>query len=82
MVHVPGVFVFVTIDAQVLPVTAIGRVVVVVMVFVVDCELVKVLPSKLTTATGADPRMNLERLLPVSMAAVVAFAMGARDKSV
>jgi hypothetical protein len=79
MIHVSGMFVFVTVDTQVLPVTTIRRVVVVIMVLVVDGQLVKVLPSKLAAATPADPRMNFERLLPVTVVTVLALLTGPRD---
>ena len=43
---------------EIFPVAAIGRIVVVVMIFMVDGEFVQVLPGELTSASPAYPGMN------------------------
>ena len=57
-VHVAGVFVVMTVKTEVFPVAAIGRIVVVVMIFMVDGEFVQVLPGELTSSSPAYPGMN------------------------
>ena len=62
--------VVVTIKAEVLPVASIGRIVVVIVVFVMHGQFVQVLASKLAPASPTHPGMDLERLRPiVSLAA-------------
>ena len=60
------VLVVVAIDAEVLPVAAVGRVVVVVVVFVMHRELLQVLACERASATRTDPGMNPQRLLAVT----------------
>src|SRR5574340_526145 len=67
------VLVFVAVDAQQLPVAAVGRIVVVIVVGVVDRQLVHRLWREFPAAARADPRQKPERLL-----AVAAFASRAR----
>lgn len=59
-------FVIVAVDAEKLPVTAVRRIVVVVMVLVVDGQLLQPFSRELTTAPGADVREQLERTHPVA----------------
>src|SRR5258705_4532882 len=59
--HSLGVLGLVAIRAQVLPVAAVGRVVVVVAVLVVDGEQVKVRQVELSGAACADPSMQRKR---------------------
>jgi hypothetical protein len=63
--HAPGVFLVVAIYAEVLPVGTVGRVVVMVPVFMVDSQEVPVFVIKLPRALRADEAMNFERLFPV-----------------
>src|SRR5712671_1386108 len=60
------VLVLVAIDAQELPVGAVGRIVVVVAVLVVHRELAQARGRKLARTAGADPGQELERLLAVA----------------
>ena len=50
-VHIAGVFVVMTVKTEVLPVASIGRIVVVIVVFVVHGQFVQVLTSELTPAS-------------------------------
>ncbi len=49
-------FIIVTVEAEQLPVAAVWGIVVMVVVFVMDRELVQFLPIKLSSTTGTDPR--------------------------
>ncbi len=62
----PAVLIIVAIDAEVLPVRAVRRVVVGVPVFVVHGQEVPVLEVELTTALRTDEAVNLQGLLPVA----------------
>src|SRR5688572_32512427 len=59
------VLVLVAVDAQQLPVRAVGRVVVVVAVDVVHGELAQPRGGEFARAAGADPGQELQRLLAV-----------------
>ena len=65
--QLPLVFVVMAVQAQQLPVAAIGRVVVVIVVPVMNGQLAKVGACELTRAATADPRIDLERLLSVAL---------------
>jgi len=54
------------IDAQILPVTPVRRIVVVVVIFVVDRKHMEVLVSEISAAAGTYQGMNSQRLLAVS----------------
>lgn len=58
------VLLIVTVKAQELPVAAIRRVVIVVMVFVVHGELAQIVFAELPPASAADPGEEPKRLLP------------------
>ena len=53
-------FVIVTVNAQVLPVRSIGRIIQVISVFVVDCQEMPCLFIELSPAFGTDEAMYLE----------------------
>src|SRR5262245_9310065 len=57
----------VAVDAEVLPVAAVGGVVVVVAVLVVDGEQVEVRGLEVASALGAHPAVQLERALAVAL---------------
>lgn len=61
-VEVPLVFIVVAIDAEQLPVAAVGRIMVVVVVFVVDRQHVHCRAIELPGASTTNPREHLERL--------------------
>ena len=48
-------FIVVTVEAEQLPVAAVRRIVVMVVVLVMDCELVQLLPVELAPTVGTDP---------------------------
>jgi len=55
------------VKAKKLPVAAIRRVVVMVVVLVVHCQLPKTLAAELTATMAADPGKELEGFLPVTI---------------
>jgi hypothetical protein len=63
--QLPLVFVVVAVEAQQFPVAAVGRVVAVIVVPVMDRQLAKVGAREFAAAATADPRIDLERLLSV-----------------
>jgi len=65
-VELPGVLVVVAVQAQQLPVAAVGRIVVVVVVLVVHRELAQARAGELAPAASADPGVELERPLAVA----------------
>jgi hypothetical protein len=56
-----------TVQAQQFPVAAIGRVVIVIVVAVMNRQLAKVGVCEFTSAATADPRIDLERLFAVAL---------------
>src|SRR5690606_14383071 len=66
--------VVVTVHAQQLPVAAVGRVVVVVVVAMVDRQLLQVRARELARATAADPGVHPQRTLTVAVAALFGVA--------
>ena len=60
-VQVAGVLIVVAVDTQQLPVAAVGRIVQVIMVFVMDRQLTQFFTGKITAAFCADPREDLQR---------------------
>ena len=81
-VHIAGVLVVVTIKAEVLPVASIGRIVVVIVVFVVHGQFVQVLASELAPASPTHPGVNLERLRPIVPLAGISVPDGLGDNSI
>ena len=57
----------VTVDAQQLPVAAVGRIVVVVMVLVMDRQFFQFLAGEFASATPTDMREQRERPLPITL---------------
>src|SRR3989442_9497201 len=72
--QVPPVFVVVAVQTQQLPVAAIGRVVVVIVVSVVDGQFAHVGARELSGAAPADPRVDLQRLFPIAPFALLGSA--------
>ncbi len=58
-------FVIVAVEAEELPVAAVRRIVVVIVVPVVDRQLPELLPRELPSAPSADVRIELQRLIAV-----------------
>ena len=65
MVDMSGMLVLVTVDAEQLPVAAVRRIVVVVVVLVMHRELLEVLPTELSATARANPRVDAQGLLAV-----------------
>ena len=64
-VQIAGVLVVMAVDTQQLPVAAVGRIVSVIMVFMMDRQLAQLFAGKITAAFCADPREDLQRLFSV-----------------
>lgn len=60
------VLVIVAIQTQQFPVTAVGRIVVVVMIFVVDSEFTQTHTGKLARAAAANPGKQFERAFAIT----------------
>ena len=63
--NVLEVFRVMAVDAEQFPVAAVRRVVVVVMVFMVDCQFTKIFTAELPGAAAADPRKQLQCLFTI-----------------
>src|SRR5688500_945238 len=74
VVEVASVLVFVAIRAQQLPVAAVGRVVVVVVIPVMDFEQLDILASELARAAAANPGIHSQRQLAIALRALLARA--------
>ncbi len=79
---IPGVFIVVTVETEQFPVTAIGWIVVVVMVFVMDRELSQSFSTELAPATRTYLWIQFERLRAVTLFSLVSLASGHRDNRV
>ena len=64
--HPAGMFMVVAVDAEKLPVAAVGRVVGVVMVTVMHGQFAQSLPLELPATAAADVREEFQRPLPVA----------------
>ncbi len=60
-------FIFMAVDTQKLPVGAVGRVVVVVVVLVVDGQFLELFAAELPPAFSTDPVKHFECFFPVGM---------------
>src|SRR5215469_4806436 len=67
-------FVVVAVQAEQFPVAAVGRVVVVIVIAVMNRQLTQVGARKLAATAAADPRINLEGLLPIGLRAFFCVA--------
>ena len=76
IVQIPPVLVVVAIDAEVLPVAAVRRVVFMVVVFVMDRQEMEILDGEFPAAAGADPGMNSQGLLSVALQALIQCLAG------
>jgi len=66
--------VVVTVKTKQLPVTAVWRIVVVIVIPVVNRQLMKILPSELTRASPAYPRVKLQGAFAVISLSLFAVA--------
>ena len=81
-IQIPAVLFIVTIETQEFPVATVGRVVVVIVVLVMDRQLAKILRGKFASAPGTNPRVELERLLPIALIPLLLVATGLRNDRV
>ena len=81
-IQIAGMFVVVAIEAQQLPVATVRGVVVVIVIAVMDREFVKIRAGEFAAAAPADPGIELERLFPVALLALLSFAPGRSDDTV
>jgi len=72
-----AVFVIMAVGAEVFPVAAVGGIVVVIAILVVDGEQVQVVTLELPAAFGADPAVQLQRLFAVAGIARLAVSLDA-----
>src|SRR5262249_13922757 len=68
---VPRVLIVVTVETQQLPVAPVGWIVVVVVVLVMDRQLTQLCTAKFPSAPCTDPGIQLERLRPISLFALI-----------
>ena len=76
------VLVVVAVQAQEFPVAAVGRVVVVIVVAVVDGEFAQVGGGEFAGAAAADPRIDLEGFFAIALGAGVGGAAGFEDEAI
>ena len=76
----PGVLVVVAVDAEQLPVAAVGGIVEVVVVLVMDRELLKLLAGELAAAMRADMRQYLEGLAAIALVPLLALVSYLSDE--
>ena len=74
--------VLVAVDAQQLPVAAIRRVVIMVVVAMMHRELLQIVAGELARATGTDPRVELQRPLAIALLALRGILSGLGDNAV
>jgi len=76
------VFIVMAVDTEQFPVAAVGGIVVVIVIAVVDRQLLEIGASELARAAPADPWIQLERLFPVTLFTLLAVALGISDDAV
>ncbi len=73
---VTGVFIVMALDAQQFPITAVGGIVVMVMVLMVHGQLLEAFAVELTGTMAADPGEELEGALPIRFFTIPLAAVG------
>lgn len=76
------VFIVMAVEAEQLPVAAVGRVVLVIVVAMMHGQFAQVAKGKFTGASAAYPRINLQRLFAIALVAGVGSAAGIGDDAV
>ena len=64
---VPLVLIVVTVETEQFPVASVRRIVIVVVVFVMNCELAQLFAIKFSSAMRTDPGKHFERLLSIGL---------------
>ena len=80
IIQMAAMFVVMAVDTEVLPVAAVGGVVFVIVVLVVNRQFVHIPVRELPGATGAHPRVDLERLFTVAFFFLALILAGAGQK--
>ena len=73
-IQIPRVLIVVTVETQQFPVVAIRRIVIVVVILVMNCQLAKSLAREFAPAPRTYPRKNPERSLPIGLCPTLSFA--------
>lgn len=73
------VLVIMAVKTQQLPIAAVGWIMVVIVIPVVDSQFVQVLAIEFTGATPANPRVKFQRLLTVILLPLLPVAAGSGD---
>ena len=79
LIQMARVFVVVAVKAQQLPVAAVGGIVVVVVIPMVDGEFTQALAFKLPSASRTDRREDFKRLIPIALLPLLPVAPGLGD---
>jgi hypothetical protein len=82
VMKIPLMFHVVAIDAQQLPVTAVRRVVIVIVILMMDGEFLELLAGKLPSAAAADMRKHLQGPFPVNSGLAIALAANPVDDAI
>ena len=82
LIQISRVLIVVAVKTQQFPVAPIGRIVIVVVVFVMDRELTKLLALEFAPAARTYPGINLERLLPITLLSLLEATPGLIDNPV
>lgn len=80
VIHITGMFVVVTVNAEILPISAVRWIVVVIVILVVDRQFDQVILLELPTTTGANPGMEAQGLLSIALQARICGASGHIDQ--
>jgi hypothetical protein len=70
------VFIVVAINAQQFPVAAIGRIIVMVVVPVMDRQFTQAYAAEFPPTAAANPRIDLQRLLAIGFLALITITAG------
>jgi hypothetical protein len=76
------VFIVVAVEAKVLPIAPVRRVVLVVVILMVHGKEVKIMAVEFPAAPGTDPGMNSQRLLSVSFKTLILSLPGSSDNAI
>ena len=79
LIQISRVLIVVAVETQQFPVAPVGRIVIVVVIFVMDRELAKFLALEFAPTARADPGVNLERLLPITLLPLLPAKPSLRD---
>ena len=75
-------FIIVAVEAKVLPIATVRRVVLMVVIFMVHGKEVEIMAVEFPAAPGTDPGMNSQRLLSVSFQALILSLPGSNDDAI